>query len=54
MFCTLVPSFGINYVVFWPTKKISWPYRLIFWPALHGKWLFRLLTEDGIWQTLLR
>jgi hypothetical protein len=22
--------------------------------ALLGKWLFRLLTEDGVWQTLLR
>jgi hypothetical protein len=22
--------------------------------AFLGKWLFRLLTEDGIWQTLLR
>ena len=22
--------------------------------ALLGKWLFKLLTEDGIWQTLLR
>jgi hypothetical protein len=22
--------------------------------ALLGKWLFRLLTEDGAWQTLLR
>jgi hypothetical protein len=22
--------------------------------ALLGKWLFRLLTEDGIWQTILR
>jgi hypothetical protein len=22
--------------------------------ALLGKWLFRFLTEDGVWQTLLR
>jgi hypothetical protein len=22
--------------------------------ALLGKWLFRLLTDDGVWQTLLR
>jgi hypothetical protein len=22
--------------------------------ALLGKWLFKLLTEDGVWQTLLR
>jgi hypothetical protein len=22
--------------------------------ALLGKWLFKLLTEDGIWQTILR
>jgi hypothetical protein len=22
--------------------------------ALFGKWLFRFLTKDGIWQTLLR
>jgi hypothetical protein len=22
--------------------------------TLLGKWLFRLLTEDGVWQTLLR
>jgi hypothetical protein len=22
--------------------------------ALLGKWLFRLLTEEGVWQTLLR
>jgi hypothetical protein len=22
--------------------------------ALLGKWLFKLLTEDGIWQTLLK
>jgi hypothetical protein len=22
--------------------------------TLLGKWLFKLLTEDGVWQTLLR
>jgi hypothetical protein len=22
--------------------------------ALLGKWLFKLLTEDGVWQTLLK
>jgi hypothetical protein len=22
--------------------------------ALLGKWLFKLLTEDGIWQTILK